>query len=159
VPLRLDLVRHGEAMPAGPAGDAARPLSDRGRQAIARLAQEYARRGWRPGGVWSSPLARARETASLLVERAAPGLAAKVLGELAPETEPEALAEALRARAVAGHVVLVGHQPLLGRLAGHLAGAPDHRLSPAGLVALACAEPLRGGCARIELEIRPDQIG
>jgi len=160
VPLRLDLLRHGDAVPAGTGDDAARTLSDRGRKAVAWLAQEFVRRRWKPTLVFTSPLRRARETASILIEATAPGLTCEVLDELLPEHEPEELVEALRAYDPRGHVVLVGHQPLLGRLASHLTGDADSefRLPAAGLLSLACAHPLGTGCAALELELYPDGV-
>ena len=57
----LYLVHHGDAVP--PDVDPRRPLSERGRQQVARLAEAAARRGARPGVVWHSGKLRSRQTA------------------------------------------------------------------------------------------------
>ena len=155
MPLRLDLLRHGEALPAGNNGDAARPLSPAGRQAVAQVAREFARRSWRPDRIYSSPLRRAQETAAILFESVAPGRDPEILDELMPDGEPAAILAALAGLAAAGHLVLVGHQPLLGRLVGHLAGGPDRPLAPATLVWVECRELGPRGVGRVELELRP----
>ena len=48
----LYLVHHGDAV--GPDVDPMRPLSDRGREAVARLAAAAARHGAKPDVVWLS---------------------------------------------------------------------------------------------------------
>ena len=124
VPLRIDLLRHGPAAPAGAGGDAARPLSPDGARAIRRLGERLAGEGWTPERVLSSPYRRARETAELLLE--ASGVRAPVLWleELEPERDPEDLAAVLGAHlGGARHALLVGHQPLAGRLAQRWCGS------------------------------------
>ena len=101
--MRLFLVRHAEAAPGEP--DELRPLTPAGRDSARDLAGRLAGEG--PDAVVSSPLLRARETASAIAEAA--GLAAEPDERLCPG----ATADDLRA-AVAGRgetVVAVGHQP------------------------------------------------
>ena len=152
--LRLDLVRHGEALPSGEGGDAARRLSPAGRATIARLAQRLEREGWAPNAMWASPLERAQETAALLAA-ACPGLAVGTLEALIPDGEPEDLAAELSRRALAGHVVMVGHQPLMGRLTAWLTGGRETGFSAGSLVRLEIAGALGRGCASVVLEIPP----
>ena len=123
MPLVLDVLRHGEAGPAGSGGDAERALSPGGIRAIAELAERLAAEGWRPDRIFSSPLLRARQTGEI-VRGAAPGAPAiELLDELLAESDPEDALEALDAHgAGAGHVLLVTHQPLAGRLAARLTG-------------------------------------
>lgn len=126
VPLVLDLLRHGHALPAAEGGDEPRRLSERGRADIRRLATRLRDMGWRPEHAFTSPLPRARESAVIALEVAVPGLAPALLEALRPESAPEETLAAVAETGVAtGHVLLVGHQPLLGMLAGLLtAGAP-----------------------------------
>jgi phosphohistidine phosphatase len=156
VPLRLDLVRHGEAVAADEHGDDARPLSAHGRDTIRRLAERFASEGWRPDAVCSSPLSRARETATILVAAAHPGLEIETLEALTPDHDPEDVVAALAPRGLRGHVVLVGHQPLLGRLVTWLVGSHDGGFPPGAL----CRFEVEGGlaplAARLVLELRPD---
>jgi phosphohistidine phosphatase len=152
--LLLDLVRHGEALPSGEGGDAARRLSPAGRATITRLAERLRREGWKPTALWASPLARAQETAAILVA-ASPGLPIGTLEALIPDGEPDVLAEELRRRATAGHVVLVGHQPLMGRLSAWLTGGRESAFSAGSLVRVEIAATLHRGCASVVLEIPP----
>jgi phosphohistidine phosphatase len=152
----LDLLRHGDAAALGPAGDASRPLTPRGQLEVARIAERIAAAGVRYRHVCSSPLARARESAAIVLSRLIRPPVLVTLRELAPNGEPEEVLEALaRLDEEGGHALLVGHQPLLGNLVTFLAGvAPAVR--PATLVRLAGGEIGRSGSARIEAVWTPD---
>ena len=156
VPLRLDLVRHGEAVAATEQGDAARPLSETGRATIAALAERFVRERWRPDSVWASPLLRAQQTAAILAGRACPGIAVETLRVLTPDHDPDAVIEEIRARGLRGHVVLVGHQPLLGDLVAHLCARADGSFPAGGLVRIDVTGPLARGAGTIALQLRPD---
>ena len=80
------------------------------------------------------------------------------LRELVPDHGPEDVVAALDERSVSGHVLLVGHQPLLGRLAAYLTGGREPGLPPAGMIRIAFADRLARAAGTIELEIRPDQL-
>src|SRR5438093_6818401 len=113
VPLRVDVLRHGRSEAAHPDGDPARRLTQAGREAIRALGARLAEEAWSPTRVFSSPYARARETAALVLEAAGRDREIEILAELEPECTPEDLAAALEAaRQGATHVLLVGHQPL-----------------------------------------------
>ena len=119
--LILDLVRHGDALPAGEAGDNARRLSPRGRADIARLAGRLRIESPEPTHVFVSPLARARETAAILLAGRKGAPAAEVTRALVPEADPEEFLAELALREIeAGCVLAVAHEPLLGRLAEYL---------------------------------------
>ncbi len=112
----LYLVQHGEAKPE--TADPARPLTDRGRHEVARVASAAARAGVRVTRIGHSGKLRARETADILAaELRPPGGASEVAG-LAPLDDP-----AVAARLVAAAtepMMLVGHLPHLSRLASLL---------------------------------------
>jgi phosphohistidine phosphatase SixA len=102
-PMRVILVRHAEAAPGQP--DAQRSLTPEGREGAAALATRLAVE--EPSAVVSSPLLRARETATPIAE------AARVTLEVDHRLAPGADADDLRA-AVSGRngtVVVVAHQP------------------------------------------------
>ena len=120
--MRALLVRHAiaadRALASGP--DVGRPLTPdgvrrfrRGARALAALVPELE-------AIFTSPLVRARQTADLLAA-AHPG--APTLSEV-PELEPGAgslaILELLRARKSLAAVGLVGHEPDLSLLEGHL---------------------------------------
>jgi phosphohistidine phosphatase SixA len=127
--VRLYLVRHAEAARGEP--DDLRPLTRAGREAARALGARLTAEGVRPDAVLTSPLLRARETATEL---------GRALGcEPVPDERlaPGATAESVRA-AVAGRteVVVVGHQPDCGEIAAELGrgAAPD--FPPAGFAVL-----------------------
>jgi phosphohistidine phosphatase SixA len=136
--LVLDVVRHGEAESAAHGGDEARALTARGRADLARLGAELASQGARYTHAFASPLARARESAAILRAALSGCPAIATLSELLPEREPESVLVALAASGIeAGHVLLVAHQPLVGRLIEWLDGV-DTLVPPATLFRLAC---------------------
>lgn len=95
--------------------DADRPLTAEG---VRRARRAFAglKRIVKPGLVLTSPLVRARDTATILTQ-AARWPKAVECDALAPEKSPEEVLEALRRqRANAECTAVVGHQPGLGRL-------------------------------------------
>ena len=151
----LDLLRHGASAPAGPDGDRERALTREGARDILRLADRLAADSPRPDRVFASPLLRARETARIVVDRLALSVECEELPELEPDRHPSDVLDALRARgATTGHVLLVGHQPLLGRLAGALAGG-DRGLATGELARIACDVLSLGGGGLVVATFRP----
>src|SRR5215475_9039933 len=111
--LYLDLLRHGEARPGAQGGDAARALTPAGRGALAALGAQLAAQGVRYDRVLSSPLRRALESAEALGSALRDHPAVETLDELAPESSPTQVLDALRRlRVTNGWALLVGHQPL-----------------------------------------------
>ena len=131
--LTLDLVRHGEAAPAGAGGDSQRPLSARGMKVITELARGLASEGWAPDRILASPLLRAQQTARLLAEHGTHGKLVGTLAALRPDGVPrEVITELAAQGATAGHIVLVGHMPLLALLAATL-GRDEPSFAPGQL--------------------------
>jgi phosphohistidine phosphatase SixA len=146
VPLVIDLLRHGDSLPASPDGDDARRLSPRGREDLQRLAAHLATLGWRPTCAFTSPLWRARDSAAIVLRGTAPGLGARTLDALRSESAPGDVLEALAMENVTeGHVFLVGHQPQLGLLGGLLTGGPAAGFSPGCLMRFEFAGALLPG--------------
>lgn len=110
----MDLIlwRHAEAEDGGP--DGARPLTSKGRKQAAKMAAWLEARVDGRTRVLSSPAVRALETARAL----RPDVT--VVPALAPGVSPRALCEAAGWPVGLGTVVVVGHQPDLGRAAAHL---------------------------------------
>ncbi len=135
----LVLLRHGHALSTGEAGvdsDALRPLSEYGLAEAARTAQHLKAAGFRPGLIISSPLLRAAATADI-----AAALFPEARRLTAPPLSDGDIAEVLQLLSGAGlrdgaGLLVVGHQPLLGILAGCLLGRRIFSLSPAGFVRL-----------------------
>ncbi len=154
----LDLLRHGQALPAGAAGDRQRALSPAGVRGLASLATHLADEAWRPDRAFSSPYARAQQSAGIVARAAAPPVAVEILGALEPEREPPEVLDALTGQGVtAGHILVVGHQPLLGQLAGYLTGV-EQGLSPGMLVRIHCPRGMGPGSGRILLTLAPEDL-
>ena len=126
--MRLYLVRHAQAEPGHP--DELRRLTPEGREQARLLAERLA--GERPEAVVTSPLLRARETADVLAR--ACGLEAEPDERLAPGATS---ADARRAASERGErIVLVGHQPDLGRIAAALTGGDEPPFPTAGMAVI-----------------------
>jgi phosphohistidine phosphatase len=111
----LYLVRHGKAEPGD--DDAARRLTDGGRKAVARIARNLSDAGIQVDRIEHSGLARAAETAEILA-KATGGEVVAVVG-LGPSDDVTAAAHRLEG-IDNDSIMLVGHLPFVGRLAGYL---------------------------------------
>ena len=122
--MRLCFLRHGVAADRQEwsGEDALRPLTDKGRKRLSRVAELLA--GQRLGleTVLTSPLLRCVQTAELVAERL--GLADRVVPDnrLAPGFKATALATLLRPYGDAAALLLVGHEPDFSDAIGHLIG-------------------------------------
>lgn len=114
------LLRHGDAEPAGPGGDAARPLSKEGREEVRRVAQGIERLGVAFDRIVSSPLLRARETAEIVAATVGYREAIEQSDLLFPGASPEAT----RALLVGApkSILFVGHEPHMSAFVGYLTG-------------------------------------
>lgn len=119
--MELYLIRHGIAAEREDyANDEERPLTDKGRQKTTKVAKQLRDRGLRFDRILTSPLIRARETATILQEV---GLGSEVeeFLPLAPDGDIDAWVrwlEARRQNSIGDEwVALVGHQPDLGNWA------------------------------------------
>lgn len=153
MPLILDLIRHGEAGPSGPEGDAARTLTPNGRASIQRLGRDRLAVD-RPDRLFVSPYRRAQESARLLIEAIRPPPVIETLDELTPDHEPADVVVTLAPFDLTGHVVLVGHQPLIGALVAYLAGGRDREMATASIARIEFSERLGRGRGRILFETR-----
>ena len=121
--MRLVLVRHAEAAPGDP--DELRALTPEGVEQARRLGEQLRADGIEPDAVLSSPLLRARETATAL------GFGApEPVGVLGPGATVEDVRAAIEGRGET--IVVVGHQPDCGRIAAALRGGEEPRFPPAG---------------------------
>jgi len=129
--MRLILVHHGDAV--GPEVDPQRPLSERGRLTVERLAAGAASRGAKPAVVWHSGKLRAKQTAEAFWRACNPFAEFSATRDLQPEDSPEWMRDRLRAEP--RDVLIAGHYPhlpaLLARLLPGSPSFPQH-----GVVAL-----------------------
>jgi phosphohistidine phosphatase len=120
----MDLIlwRHAEAQEhpelltgrPGDALDLARRLTPRGEKQAARMAAWLDRQLPEGARIWSSPAARCEQTAMAL------GRKFKLRDELCPEGDLLALLELVQWPCGKSPVVVVGHQPTLGRVVARL---------------------------------------
>lgn len=155
MPTLLDLLRHGEAAPAGARGDRARALTPRGEAGLRALAARLSAAHPPPDRALSSPLLRATQTATIVLSAWSPGLAFETTVTLEPEAEPDRVIAALGALGVEGtHVLLVGHLPLLDRLCARLTGSPAG-FAAGSLHRIEFAGPVRAGQGELIWHIEP----
>jgi phosphohistidine phosphatase len=113
------LLRHARAGGHGPESE----LLPEGEAYVAALGRRLAREGWSPVAAFSSPYRRARDTARIVLDEAACDAPLTLLAELTPDRDPDDALAALTAHGMReGRVLVVGHMPLLGRLALQLTG-------------------------------------
>lgn len=116
--MNLYLMRHGIAVAADDPSvidDHRRPLTGKGVKRMRRAGRGMRRLGIEFKAILTSPLPRARQTADIVA--AALGLASQVeeISGLAPESSVDHLLFGLTRYQDRDHVLLVGHQPLLGQ--------------------------------------------
>lgn len=159
MPLLLDLLRHGDALRAPDGGhDAERALSPAGRDTIARLATHLRAERFSPDRMFASPYRRARETAELLRAGTGARAAIDIVEALTPDRDPEeSLAGVAAPGAAIGHVVLVSHQPLVGRIAAYLTGS-EHEFSAGTLVRIELHGEIARGAGKLVRVIHPRDL-
>lgn len=150
--MKCYLVRHGEAK--AESEDPARPLSDRGRDEVTRVARHLGATGLRIAAIHHSNKLRARQTAEIFAEHLLPSEGIHEMEGLAPMDDPDkarAVIEAAREP-----LMLVGHLPHLGRLASALlVDDSDRELLQFKAGAIACLDRIDGGF-RLQWLLTPD---
>ena len=149
--VRCYLVRHGDAVSAQI--DPRRPLSVRGREEVAQLAQLAASRDVQVAELCHSGILRAQETAEILAAYLNPPRGLRQIAGLLPDDDPD-LAK-VEIQAAEQPIMLVGHLPYMSRLAALLikgdAAGPVIEFSPATM--LCCAKV--GAGWQIDWQIAP----
>jgi len=127
--MRIYLIRHSNAVDPGTPGyedDSLRPLTEKGRDKMKKIAAALKELDIEPDLIVSSPYARARQTAEIL---------AKVLKYkhelvfnemLVPMGNPDNIIGEINEKYSVDELILVGHEPCFSVLVGTLvAGNPD----------------------------------
>lgn len=114
--MKLYLLQHGDSLPEEVNPD--RPLSERGREDVKRLAKFLGRSGKRISRIYHSGKTRALESAQLVAAKMAPGLAVEIAAGLKPNDPVEPVAKQINGWTE--DTLLAGHMPFLGRLAAYL---------------------------------------
>ena len=143
--MRLYIVRHAIAVPRGTpeVEDDDRALTEEG---IAKMKQAAAGLNvldYVPELILSSPLLRARQTAEILLKAFGKSVELKISPALAPSGARQELYHDISlAEKKLKSLMLVGHQPSLGEIAGEIVfGSPEHFV-----------DLKKGGACAIELE-------
>jgi len=158
---RIILFRHGPAGAADPAqwpDDSLRPLTTRGVQRTRLAAAGLARLSGPVRAIWTSPYLRAEATAGVLRAALDGEPRIVVVSALAPGHTPRDTIERLQGgRGTRGTIVIVGHEPDLGRLAGALAfGTPRGvPLKKAGACAIEFEHGIVAGRGRLQWLLPP----
>ncbi len=123
--MQVYLVQHGEAKPD--AEDPARPLTDRGREEVRRVARHAAALGLQVAEIRHSGRLRALQTAEILAAALSPVLGVREMDGLAPADDPGKAKSDVES--AVEPLMLVGHLPHLGRLASSLlVGEPEREI-------------------------------
>ena len=131
--MKLCFLRHGEAdWPNWDKPDDERPLTERGRKEMKRVAKFFQRLKFSADAILTSPLPRASQTAEIVAERL--GIELKTETALAHGFNVERLRRLL-AKAGADCVMVVGHEPEFSEVIKELTGG-EVKLSKAGVALL-----------------------
>ena len=124
--VQVFLIRHAEAVDETlELRDPHRHLTARGREQARGLGDRLRWHDCLPTHVWTSPLARAVQTAELVTAALQASVLVEIVPALAPDGAPREVAAAVRALPAGAAVVLVGHEPSLSGVGALLVGAPD----------------------------------
>ena len=123
--LEIYLVRHAVAAERGPKypDDRSRPLTPEGVKRFRESVKGLSKFGVEIDIVLTSPLVRARDTATLLVSALKPKPSIEQVEALAPGGRHVAIVEAIKAAKRQRRIALVGHEPDLGEFAARLLGS------------------------------------
>ena len=162
----ITILRHGQATQDAGFEDFDRPLTDKGRKHLPRMAAFVAHAKVKPDWIVSSPAQRAKETAEIVSE-ALHFTRPIVSTQRAYLASAVTLLEILRETPdVAEHLIVVGHNPGMSDLVAGLCAGGDFRLNiqmPTGGLATLAAQvmhwrQLRWGCAELLAYVSPQAI-
>lgn len=141
--MRLYFLRHGHAEAGGAIEDHDRQLTEEGRQFTSAAARLMARIQLKPHHIYSSPRARARQTAEIVSEVL--GVPVEIRDEMNYGFNIPALDVLLGKDGVNTEIMFVGHEPSMSMVIGELTGAA---------VAMK-----KAGLARVDLRLRTPSRG
>jgi len=121
--MRLYIVRHAIAVPHGTSGVAEndRPLTPDGIKKMKKAAAGLKQLGVTPRTILSSPLPRAWQTAEIVGKVLGSRTNLKQLQALSPSGKRPDVYKAIQSFKDEDELMLVGHQPSLGEIAGEIA--------------------------------------
>lgn len=142
----LYVMRHAEAVEGNDnLKDEWRYLTEKGREAAAKMSASLVKTAPKPRLIITSPLARAVQTAEIAAGKACRKNMVIASEKLLPGADIGELIAYVKARGDAKRIMLVGHEPQLGSLVATLLGRGDKA------VALQ-----KGACAALEVNMDKD---
>lgn len=156
--MRLWIVRHAIAADVGPPSwsDSDRTLTAEGRAEFRGLARHLATRNRTVDAILTSPLVRARQTATILAEEMGlPSQNVEVTDLLRPGFDLDRLVRHL-ATLDDGTVAVVGHQPDLGLAASQLVAGGKFAFGKGHIAALRFDDSVRIGNAALSWFVGPE---
>lgn len=157
------LIRHGIAVEPeewdGPEED--RPLTDKGRKRVRQAASGLASMELAPTHLLSSPFIRALDTATLIQSVLCPSIELQVIDDLAVGSTPDRLLARLQECPSDSLVLCVGHEPLLGHVAGLLVcgkSTAGFAIKKAGAALIHLPHDVMPGRGLLEWWLQPAQL-
>lgn len=124
--MQIYLLRHGIADDPRPGlDDADRALTTAGKKRLREVLKMARHAKVAPDLIMTSPYRRAIETAEIAAEELSYKEALFKTKVLVPNAAPQEVWDEIRLHKDCASVLLAGHQPSMGRVMGHLLGAPD----------------------------------
>lgn len=121
--MRLYIMRHGEAVQAGP--DVVRPLTAKGRADVVKMAHFLQSSHSPITAIWHSSKVRAIETAGFVSRTLGGAIHTEAHDGLNPDDSVEGFFESLKADAPE-NLLLVSHLPFVGSLVGFLVSGSEN---------------------------------
>jgi phosphohistidine phosphatase len=153
--MKLYLVQHGEAYTK--AVNPGRPLTDRGKEDVERIASFLKRAGVKVDRVIHSGKLRAHQTAEGLANVLAPSLDLEVSGIMNPNDNPKAFD--WQSESWDRDMLIVGHLPFMAKLVSHLVLGDESRpitaYQPGSVV---CLERIDDAHWQLNWMLRPELL-
>jgi phosphohistidine phosphatase SixA len=147
--MKIFIARHGHAVSQAPA-DHLRPLSERGREEVARNALAKLDDLSEVQHIYTSPYVRARQTADIINTRLKKNISEVAL--ITPEGDPKKAADYFyRVADTYDCILLTSHMPFVSRFTDALIGADagTHLFNTSAIACVKC-EPLAVSCCELK---------
>ena len=163
--MELFILRHGVAVPRGSSeypDDGDRPLTPSGTKGMRTIAKGIRAMDLSFDRIFSSPLARTKQTAEIVVEKLQLDHAIDYTAQLQPDGDREVfIGQSLTKCGEDERVLVVGHEPYLSGLISFLVCGDDSlemNFKKGGLCKLSIPSLRVGKCASLEWLLTPRQI-
>lgn len=159
--MKLYLLRHAIAQDRDQwrGKDADRPLTQEGIEKMKEISDALGAMSLHVDEIWTSPYARAHETARIVARALGASKKLRVEPALAASNQPSRLIDLLaQPKKPMEALLIVGHEPYLSRLVSRLIGAEQPlalELKKGGLAMLKAAKIHHGPCAELKWWVPP----